>query len=432
MNHQIARKILRVHALLDELRHLRVVIVNALAARRDLQPAEEQVERKRVTRIFRIIRRIERTLLTRIMRDKHKLAAVFLRKQAADELLFLRLKVKRVANRAAVFLADHALRIVEPNGGNARYIRHRHMQRGQLRRVIRFQHRHDVLQHLRFHLHDVLKSVDEAHFKIHRRVFVQMALGVVLLRAEHRADFKHALVNRHHRLLVKLRALGQIRAAAEIFHAEQVRAALRVLRDDLRGMDLRESLFLQRLAETADNAFLNLKHRALAEVAQRHKAQRQIRIQRQVHLVFADRHRHGFRRAGEHLNALRMQLRAARRTLVAHHFAADLHRVAVANVFIRAQHALQHALRHAQQRKAHIAQIAQRVHKAMHRRPFACLHRQHFQKRAVLSFGFACHRLHIVQPSFRPRRGILMAVRRAFPKEKPSRTDSFCSGRDQS
>ena len=305
------------------------------------------------------------------------------------------------------------------------------MQRGQLRRVIRLQHRHDVLQHLGFHLHDVLEPVDKAHLKIHRRVFVQVALRVVLLRAEHRTDFKHALVNRHHRLLVKLRALRQIRAAAEVFHAEQVCAALRVLGDDLRGMDFRKALFLQRLAETADNALLNLEHRALAEVAQRHKAQRQIRVERQVHLVFADRHGHGLRRAGEYPDALRVQLYAARRALVAHRLAADRHRVAVANVFSCAQHALQNALRHSQQREAHVAQVAQGVHQPVHRRLRARFHRQHLIQRAVPSFGFACHCLHRHQPSFRPHGQPFGCSVRFFPKEKPPRTDSFCSGRDR-
>ena len=66
-----------------------------------------------------------------------------------------------------------------------------------------------------------------------------MTLGVVLFRPEHRTDFKHALIHRNHRLLIKLRALRQIGSPSEILHAEQVRAALRVLRDDLRRVDFR-------------------------------------------------------------------------------------------------------------------------------------------------------------------------------------------------
>ena len=68
--------------------------------------------------------------------------------------------------------ADHALRLVKPNRRDARHIRQGDVQRGQLRRVVRLQHRHDVLQHLGFHLHDVLEPVDKAHLKIETRIFI--------------------------------------------------------------------------------------------------------------------------------------------------------------------------------------------------------------------------------------------------------------------
>ena len=112
------------------------------------------------------------------------------------------------------------------------------MQQRHFVRVFRFQQIHDVFQRARFHIHDVLERIDEAHFEIHRNIFVQVARSVVVFRAEHGRDFKHPFVNAHKRLLVQLRRLCQIHLLSEVIQFENVRAALGARKIDLRRVHL--------------------------------------------------------------------------------------------------------------------------------------------------------------------------------------------------
>ena len=57
-------------------------------------------------------------------------------------------------------------------------------------------------------------------------VLAEVARGVVRLGAEHRADLVDALEHADHHLLVELRALREVRRAAEVVDREHVRAAL--------------------------------------------------------------------------------------------------------------------------------------------------------------------------------------------------------------
>ena len=69
-----------------------------------------------------------------------------------------------------------------------------------------------------------------------------MALGVVLLRAEHRSCLKHPVKHAYHDLLIELRALGQDCRTVKIVQAENIGTAFRPSRSDLGGVDLGEAL----------------------------------------------------------------------------------------------------------------------------------------------------------------------------------------------
>ena len=70
----IAFKLSRVQSAGLHLGHLRVIIVDALAACRHLQPAEQQVETERFPGVVRVVHHIERTFGRGKMRHEHEFA----------------------------------------------------------------------------------------------------------------------------------------------------------------------------------------------------------------------------------------------------------------------------------------------------------------------------------------------------------------------
>ena len=100
--------------------------------------------------------------------------------------------------------------------------------------------------------HDVAVVLDEAQLDVERDVLGQVAGGVVRLGPEHRPDLVDALEDADHHLLVELRALGQVRRAAEVVEREDVGAALGRRADDLRGVDLDEAARVERRTEPGD------------------------------------------------------------------------------------------------------------------------------------------------------------------------------------
>src|SRR2546428_13814381 len=127
-----------------------------------------------------------------------------------------------------------------------------------------------------------------------------MSLRVVRFRAEDRADLVHALEDADHDLLVELRALRQERGATEVVDREHVRAALRRRRDDLRRLDLREAVRVERRAVAGERRGGDLEARAPARMTERDR--RVVEQRRQLFLQLGpsqlDRRWYSRRRAG--------------------------------------------------------------------------------------------------------------------------------------
>lgn len=96
-----------------------------------------------------------------------------------------------------------------------------------------------------------------------------MARRVVLLRPEDRCNLIDTLKHADHHLLVKLRALRQIRLLAEIRQGKDIGAALGSCRYELRRVDLREVLSVQKFPKRLADLCLDLENRTLFFIAQR-------------------------------------------------------------------------------------------------------------------------------------------------------------------
>ena len=106
------------------------------------------------------------------MRDEHEIGAVFFGKEPGDQLFLFRLQVIGIANPAVVFFCDHLLGLRKGHCRDGRDFRNLHAQQRDLRRIVLLQQLHGILQHRCFHLHDVLKGINVAHFKVHGGIFV--------------------------------------------------------------------------------------------------------------------------------------------------------------------------------------------------------------------------------------------------------------------
>src|SRR5690606_1369246 len=82
---EVVRELRRVHAAFLELGHEDLGTVRALAARRYLHAAEDQVQAARQSALLRV--RIERSSRLRELRDEHEVGAVLLQRPTADEPL---------------------------------------------------------------------------------------------------------------------------------------------------------------------------------------------------------------------------------------------------------------------------------------------------------------------------------------------------------
>ena len=109
--------------------------------------------------------------------------------------------------------------------------------------------------------------LDEPELCVERHVLGEMATGFMRLGAEDGAGLEDALEYTDHRLLVELRALGEICGLTEVVEREHVRAALSREGDDLRGLDLGEAQSSQRPAVAADRAGRELELRLLARMS---------------------------------------------------------------------------------------------------------------------------------------------------------------------
>ena len=139
-----------------------------------------------------------------------------------------------------------------------------------------------------------------AHLKVQGGVLIQVALGGVLLRPEHRAHLIHPLEHPHHGLLVELGGLGQEGLFAKVVQAENVGASLRPGVDDLGCVDLGEAPGSGgspgrpgRYPPGCVNTALLPGH------PQHYRPQTQLGVQVQVQLPLGQGHRHGGCRTGE-------------------------------------------------------------------------------------------------------------------------------------
>ena len=136
-----------------------------------------------------------------------------------------------------------------------------------------------MLQKSGLHCHDIFKSIDIAHFKIKRSIFIQVAFCVVFFCTEHRSCLKYTVKHANQHLFVKLRALLQDRRSVEIFQFKEVRTALCAFCSELRCVDFRKSLFIQEIAEAADQTFLDLEFCTFSDISKRDRAHVQFRFQ---------------------------------------------------------------------------------------------------------------------------------------------------------
>ena len=202
--------------------------------------------------------------------------------------------------------------------------------------------------------------------------FTQMANNALNAAVETAENLGHTYIGSEH-LLVGLRALRQNSVLAEILELKERRAGLNRSRVDLRRVDFREALGVQIIAEAADNSLLDPELASLAQVAQRHRAQVQDRLKRRLQLPVLDRNRHlRYRRRGEDLDLLGVNLKTVRRSVFLHRHAADLHGHALGDVLdgkVRLpllERALHDAVRLSQNDKCDIRHITDIVDRTAH------------------------------------------------------------------
>ncbi len=172
--------------------------------------------------------------------------------------------------------------------------------------------------------HHVSVIADEAELGVERDVLGEMSRGVVRLGTEHRSDLVHALEDANHDLLVELRALSEIRGAAEVVEAEDVRTALGRGLDDLGGLDLDELAGIEGGAEAGDCGGRDAEDALAPRVAQRDGRVIELGGQRGAELraVEVERWRRDRRRQDRHLRV--DDLCSSRRGRVRDHAAPDL------------------------------------------------------------------------------------------------------------
>ena len=137
-----------------------------------------------------------------------------------------------------------------------------------------------------------------------------MTGGIVTLGAVDRADLVYAAECAGEVLLVELRRLCKVGRMTEVVQLEQVRAALSACNDDLRGVDVGKALALHVLCEAVSDRALYAEDRLLARMTQRDRAEREVDVERQTHILLADRHRQLVIRLAEDLDCAQNDLYA--------------------------------------------------------------------------------------------------------------------------
>ena len=174
------------------------------------------------------------------MSDKHEIRPVFFLKIPADQNFLLRFQVIRIFHFSSVLFRYETLRLIETHHRDPPHIRQGDSEDSEFGSVLLFQKPDHILQKSGLHLHNIGKTVDITHLKIKTRIFIQVALRIVLFRPEHRRCLEDAVKYAYHHLLVKLRALSQYRRLVEIVELKNIGTALCSLCPYFRGMDLRK------------------------------------------------------------------------------------------------------------------------------------------------------------------------------------------------
>ena len=115
----------------------------------------------------------------------------------------------------------------------------------------------------------------------------------MLLRPEYGGSLKDPVVYPYHGLLVKLRALAQLRLLSKVVQLKHIGAALRSSGHNFRGVDFRKALAVEIIPKAPDNPFLNLEFGPFSHIPQGYGADRQFGFQGGVHLPLVDWKGHG-------------------------------------------------------------------------------------------------------------------------------------------
>ena len=245
------------------------------------------------------------------------------------------------------------------------------VQHGDLLRAVLLDVLHHGFEHADLHLHDVVHRIDVGHLEVQADIFIQVARGVVALGAVNRADLKHAAKCARQVLLVELRGLREVGRVAEVVQLEQVRAAFRACDNDFRGMDVGKALRLHIFRKAVRDRALDAEDRLLARVAQGDRAQRQINVERQSHILLAERHGKLLIGAAEHLDRRQHDLYAVLGAgllvylagHLEHHRVLDLAALHAADL-VALEGALDQAALDAHDDKRKIGHIAHAVHRS--------------------------------------------------------------------
>ena len=118
-------------------------------------------------------------------------------------------------------------------GDGCGYLRDGRRGQRDLRRIVLGEMGEDARQDVAQEGHDGKVVFDKAKLYVQTDIFVDVTNGVVGFGAKDRADFKDALKDAYHHLLVELGALCEISRASEVVYSKDVGSAFSGGSDEL-------------------------------------------------------------------------------------------------------------------------------------------------------------------------------------------------------
>ena len=122
-----------------------LIIVDTLTSGRDLKSVEQKIKAQSKGRIRRIVHRVKRTLLRRIVCDKHEVCIVLFLEILTDQGFLLRLQVIRIADLPVVFFCDQLFCPVKTYHRNLFGLRKGHTQDPKLLGIFLREQLHRIL-----------------------------------------------------------------------------------------------------------------------------------------------------------------------------------------------------------------------------------------------------------------------------------------------